>query len=463
MKFKSLVALVIVLLGLGAYLYYGIQKPAEEKDSPAYGRLAQGTLDEISSFEIQTKEGTFSVAKENQRWLMVSPVKDLAAESKILDLIAALKRFKENRVLFSKEELEKEKPDLAQFGLKEPRLKLTYKEPSLTAPFEIRMGAQNPGSTNVYAQVGSTPAVYLASLDLDYLAAQRAEDFREMKLTTVRYENFSNLSLRSKGKETKFQVKDDRWAMTFPYELPVDHEMVRQLAEKVSLVRANKFLGKAPINSPSDTRVLVGFKEGVSDARVVAGDQRPFGLEIQFFKAGKVPTYYAKGDKTPWAQVSQFHYDNLQKSPEDFIKKTFDDFEVQDVKQVKLKVPGSAEITLEKTEAGEWTAQTAKESKAGNRKNIEENLRALRGMRALRFLSLTKPPSVYSLSMTLVLADASSRMFVFELKKDIGTLYTNLGDKAVEYVISPDIVNVDQWKWTFVTATNLEGKTSKEE
>jgi hypothetical protein len=153
----------------------------------------------------------------------------------------------------------------------------------------------------------------------------------------------------------------------------------------------------------------------------------------------------------------------LQKSPEDFIKKTFDDFEIQDVKQVKLKVPGSSEITLERTEADEWTAQTAKDSKPGNRKNIEENLKGLRGMRALRFLSLTKPPSVYSLSMTLVLADASSRTFVFELKKDIGTLYTNLGGKAVEYVISPDIVNVDRWKWAFVTATNFEGKTSKEE
>jgi hypothetical protein len=463
MKFKSLIALIVVLLGLGAYLYYGVQKPAEEKDSPEYGRLAQGTLEEISSFEIQTKEGSFSIAKENQRWVMVSPVKDLAAESKILDLIAALRRFKESRVLFSKEELEKEKPDLAQFGLKEPRLRLTYKEPSLKGPFEIKMGAQNPGNTSVYAQVSSSPAVYLATLDLDYLAAQRPEDFREMKLTTVKYENFSNLSLNSKGKETKFQIKDDRWVMTAPYELPVDHEMVRQLAEKVSLVRANKFLDKAPVKSSSDTRVLVGFKEGVSDSRVVAGDQRPFGLEIQFFKTGKVPTYYAKGDKTPWAQVSQFHYDNLQKSPEDFIKKTFDDFEIQDVKQVKLKVPGSAEITLERTEADEWTAQTAKDSKPGNRKNIEENLKGLRGMRALRFLSLTKPPSVYSLSMTLVLADASTRTFVFELKKDIGTLYTNLGGKAVEYVISPDIVNVDRWKWAFVTATNLEGKTSKEE
>lgn len=463
MKLKSLLALIVVLLGLGAYLYYGIQKPAEEKESPSYGRLAQGKLEEISSVEIQTKEGTFSLAKENERWLMVSPVKDLAAESKILDLIAALRRFKESRVLFSKEDLEKEKPDLAQFGLKDPRLKLTYKEPSLNAPFEIKMGSQNPGNTSVYAQVSSSPAIYLASLDLDYLAAQRAEDFREMKLTTVKYENFSNLTLNSKSKETKFQIKDDRWVMTFPFELPVDHEMVRQLAEKVSLVRANKFLEKAPVTTPSDTRVLVGFKEGVSDGRVVAGDQRPFGLEIQFFKTGKVPTYYAKGDKTPWAQLSQFHYDNLQKSPEDFIKKTFDDYEIQDVKQVRLKVPGSAEVTLEKTDAGEWTAQTAKDSKAGNRKNIEENLKALRGMRALRFLSLTKPPSVSSLVVTLVLADASVRTFVFELKKDIGTLYTNLAGKAVEYVVSPDIVNVDRWKWTFVTATNLEGKSSKEE
>ncbi len=461
MKLKSLLILVAVLVGLGAYLYYGVQKPAEEKDSPSYGRLAQGKLDEISFFEIQTKEGTFAVQRDNNRWVMTSPVKDLAAESKIYDLIAALKRFKESRILFSKDDLEKENPDLAQFGLKDPRVKILYKEPSLNAPFEIKVGAQNPGNTNLYVQLSSSPAIYLASLDLDYLAAQRAEDFREMKLTTVKYENFSNLTLRSKGKEAKFQLKDERWSMTSPYELPVDHEMVRQLAEKISLIRANKFLDKAPATGPSDTRVLVGFKEGVSDARVVAGDQRPFGLEIEFHKTGKVPSYYAKGDKTPWAQVSQFHYDNLQKSPEDFLKKTFDDFEIQDVKQVKIKIPGSSEVSIDKTEAGEWTAQRANDSLAGNRKNIEENLTALRGMRALRFLSLSKPPKVQSLALTLVLANGSSRSFVFELKKDIGTLYTDLGGKSVEYVTSPDIVNVDRWKWASVTATNLEGKTAK--
>ena len=476
MKLKSLLALIVVLIGLGVYVYYGIQKPLEEKDSPSYGRLAQGDLDSITTVEVKNKEHLIKLEKNENRWMITAPVNDLASESKIFDLFAALKRFKENRVLFTEEEMQKEKPDLAQFGLITPRISVSYKEPSLNAPFLIKVGSPNPGLSNVYAQAGASNALYLASMDLDFLASQRPEDFREMKLTTVRYENFSDLTLKSKGKETKFKNDGEKWVMTLPYTLPVDHEMVRQLAEKVSLIRANRFEEKAPAAASIDTRVIVGFKEGVSDARFRAGDQRPFGVEIQLArlpqknkqsKGPETALFYAKGDKTPWAQVAQFHYDNLQKSPEDFIKKTFDDFEVADVKQVKVKIPSMPEINLERNDGDQWLAKTSKESKTANQNNLERGLATLRSMRALRFLEVSKAPSVYSLMIDLHMKDGSSKSYVFELKKDIGALYTKLGQTAVEYVTAPDIVKVNEWKWDFLTqnpaTANSEVKKEKSE
>ena len=481
MKLKSLLVLFAICMGLGVYLYWGVQKPAEEKESPDFGRLAQGQLLDVMEVTIKTKESEFSLKKENQQWMIVSPVKDIASESKVSDLIAALKRFKETRVLFTEDDLKKEQPDLAQFGLKEPRISLTYKDPTLEAPFAIKVGSQNPGKSAVYAQTSNRPVIYLASLDLDYLASQRAEDFREMKLTTVRNEQFSDLSLRAKGKESKFKWENGQWIMTSPYQLPVDSEMIRQLVEKVSLIRANRFLEKEPASLKTDTRVIVGFKEGISDARVKPGDQRPFGLEIQLgrqepkksqAKAPESAIFYAKGDKTPWSQVSQFHYDNLQKSPEDFLKKTFDDFETADIQSVSVKVPGSAEVQLERTADG-WTASSSKESTPGNKANIDQSLQDLRTMRALRFLELSPPPAVASLTVTLTLKDQTTRRFVFDLKKDIGTLYTKLGGKEAEFVTSPDIVKVDRWKWSHLTqqavqipdqpATKSEVKSSKSE
>jgi len=481
MKLKSLLILFAICVGLGVYLYLGVQKPAEEKESPDYGRLAQGQLLDVMEVTVKTKESEFSLKKENGQWMIVSPVKDIASESKVSDLIAALKRFKETRVLFNEEDLKKEQPDLAQFGLKDPRITLTYKDPTLDSPFVIKVGSLNPGKSSVYAQTSKNLAIYLASLDLDYLASQRAEDFREMKLTTIRNENFSDFSLSAKGKESKFKLEDGKWIMTSPYQLPVDSEVIRQLVEKVSLIRANRFLEKEPAELKTDTRVIVGFKEGISDARVKAGDQRPFGLEIrlgrhdtkkQQAKGQESATFYAKGDKTPWAQISQFHYDNLQKSPEDFLKKTFDDFELADIQQVKVKVPGSVEVQLERSSDG-WTASTSKESKPGNKVNIEQSLQDLRTMRALRFLELSPPPSVASLTVTLTLKDQTTRRFVFDLKKDIGTLYTKLGGKEAEFVTSPDIVKVDKWKWSFLTqeavqippqpTTNSEVKSPKSE
>lgn len=445
MKPKHLLALVLIVGGLGSYIYFGIQKPAEKKAADGIGeKILPGELNQLQSIQLELKTGKIELQKESDLWRLTQPVKDLASESKVKNLISALEKFRKTKSIGGNK--------IEQFGLKEPKVVLTYKTSSMQEPFQIRIGDQNPSYSGTYAQVGKDPAIILAGLDLDYLATQKAEDFREMKISTVAPENYDQIEIAAKGKKVSFKRIDGEWRMASPFQLPLDAEFVRGQIEKVSLIRANSFLDKVPKLPKEDpVRVVIGFKEGQSDLRTSKNDSRPNGTEILLYKD------FAKSDKTDWASVSKFHFENLSKEPEDYIKKTFDDFLIGDVEKISISQPGKKDFDI---------VRKAENFEGFDAAAVEDILRQLRNMRALRFLNLDAKPKVAkpSLHIQLALKGNEVRDYIFELKKDIGELWIKSKDAKGSVIWMRYLMNAAPIKAsTFEFEHLTKAKDSKKE
>jgi len=474
MKPKHLLILLLLGGGLATYIYFGIQKPAERKSADGSGvRALVGDLDALTKLQIEVKAGNIQVEKENNLWWLTNPVKDLASDSKVKNLITAMEKFRKIKTI------KESATDLEQFGLKDPKVKLSYKTADRSEVYTAVVGAQNPAYTGSYAQSGSgavlAPEVFLGGLDLDFLATQRADDFREMKLLTLPPENFENVQIKANGNPIILKKVDGNWVMTAPYHLPVDPEFVRGQIEKISLIRANSFLEKAPTGVKDvAVRINVAFQEGKSDLRTTKDDIRPNGSEILLYKLQKSAVkkkgspkasveesslYYSKSDKTSWASISHFHLENLMKDPEDYIKKSFDDFLISDVEKISISRPASRDFQILRKSAADFEASLALNPPVAARAPaVEDILRQIRNLKALKFLD-QKPRSAAlkpSLTIRLHMKGNETRNYVFELKKDIGEVWTqtkNLDGQLVwlRYLTTSDPIKLASFDFDYVT------------
>src|SRR4051794_33402562 len=101
MKGKSLLILLLVALGFGVYLYYGVQKPAEEKEKRAdsENKLVTGDLSLLTTLVVKAKDHpTMKLEKSGRNWKILEPLKDLAAQNKVETLVSAIERFKKTKV-----------------------------------------------------------------------------------------------------------------------------------------------------------------------------------------------------------------------------------------------------------------------------------------------------------------------------------------------------------------------------
>ncbi|MDB5037353.1 MAG: exported protein of unknown function [Bacteriovoracaceae bacterium] len=459
MKLKSLLILLFLTAGVFSYVYFAIEKPQKIKESSGgkEDRLAEGKLDLMKSITISTPTQKVELQREAIGWRLLSPVKDLASQSKVENLISGLEKFKKTRVLFTPEKMASNSIDLAQYGLNPPKVSLQYKTSDLADPVSISLGQQNPSGSATYAQT-KKEGVVMATMDLDFLSTQKADDYREMRFTTVSSADFDEVEITASGKKMKFKKDKDLWTMSTPYSLPLDQDFARSFMDKIGFVRANQWTATLPTSlSKPDIKIIVGFKEGVKDLRSSDADLRPKGFELDLSRALKPKAknskdkaveyeYFAKGDKTQAGSIAQFHYDNFTKAPEDLIKKTFDDFLNADVQKISITKSKKADFQISKTDKG-WISKLGSAEQTLDPEKITKNLDRLRNLRANKFLEISKTvKKLPDLSVTLELKDKKIISFAFDFEKDATMLWTSNGYSVLKYALVKDAVPASEYE-----------------
>lgn len=466
MKLSRLIVLFAVSLGLGLYIYYGIQKPSEDKEENGNleARLIQSDPELATYFSIHTLDSQFELKKENKIWKLYSSNEKngrLADTLKLENLISKLKKIEEVKVIYNSQEIEQKKIDLNQFGISKTSLSLGYKTEKMEESQTLQFGNKNPSKSGTYVFGSQNGSLVLANEGLEYLENFQEEDFQEMRLVAISSSDIEEIKIENAGAKYSFALdKDGQWKMKTPESLPIDSDKLRTALSKIGLLRANKFLDQTPktLNKP-DISIVLGFKEGKRSARSDENDLRPQGAKLDFAKALKAGKdskdpdnfqYLALADKAGAAEISRHYYDSFNKSYREYVIHKFEFIETKELKQVSYKMADKL-VWQALSNGSEWQWAEAPDSKnpllTENFLSAIQQIKSFRADTFVRSIQKEKLPSNLQ-TITLESKDGKSLQYLFLYTPKESKFFWPYEDKFLEYsfdrkFFQPELLKVD--------------------
>ena len=237
MKFKGTAALFIVLVVLGAFVYFTEYRGKEErqKQQESKKKAVQVEQKDITEISLIFPDRTISgVKKGEKQWQITSPA-GLEADSDEWDQLAA------NFARVDRAESVAENPqDLTPFGLKDPAVKVEAKVTG-GKTIDILFGSDNPKKTSSYAKVSTSNDVFLTSSASKGLFTKTISDLRNKKVLELQSADVDALKVSDGGKELELQKSGENWQLKKPIDTPADSSEITSFLSSLQFARAASF------------------------------------------------------------------------------------------------------------------------------------------------------------------------------------------------------------------------------
>ena len=398
----STLALILVLAGLGAYIYFvDSERPASTSAPGEAAREKFFTVeaDKITEMRVTYKGQTSLLRKEPSGWKMIEPIAVDADPPETMGLAQAITGVESIR------EVVENPSDLAQFGLAEPQVIVEFKAEG-GASGSFKLGSKNPQQSEVYAMKGGDNSVVLVSSFQETSFAKEPFALRDKRILKFDREQADSLALVKGGNTLQLARTGSDWRVVTPVAARSDYSAVEGFLTRLGsanmsrLVEENaKDLGKYGLDKPAMTVTI-----GAGSAKTV--------LEVGNTENDQT---YAKDASRPMVfTVDTTLQGDLNKSFDDYRKKEL--FELRPFYVAKLRAvldsPGGAKTyEFEKVPpAKEGTAETWKVTRVGGASHtadptaMDDLLNKLVALKAESFVSgntrtgLDKPALVVSAS-----------------------------------------------------------------
>ncbi|MFH1177606.1 MAG: DUF4340 domain-containing protein [Acidobacteriota bacterium] len=295
MRPARLIALALVVLGLGAYIYF------VERHKPSTDELKERQDKLFPTFEqakaqkvvVTNSHGRFELVKEKEDWKLVVPLADAANGGAVTGLLSSLAGLKSERTLEAKE------VKLADYGLDKPPLSISVTSEG-GGEITLKMGAEMPLGNNRAALVGGDK-VYLVSkfisTDLDKdLAGWRSNDLAQIYATDV-----ASLTVKDAAARVALAHTGNLWTLTEPIADLAERERADGVVSDIGAAQIKEFL-----DSPGDLAAL-GLQPPLVEVTLVRKDNAAplllaFGSEREVASAKQRAC--KRGERVFWVEAS---------------------------------------------------------------------------------------------------------------------------------------------------------------
>ncbi|HID30649.1 MAG TPA: DUF4340 domain-containing protein [Desulfobacterales bacterium] len=314
MKTRTLIILLIILgflAGVGALI---IRLKATDRSKEDLGVLLLGNLpaNEIVSITIQGAKDSVSLAKEEDRWIVVDRFHYPADFSQIIDLVRKLKDVKIGRQFESSEETQRrlslKDPDDPDASEKEKGIRILLGDKKKTPLASLLLGKTREGGderrfpSGQYVRLGKESKIYLIDQHFAYLQKKPA-GWLDKTLVEVKEEEVKKISCMSpEAKKIHFAFERPRKEQDLePVNLPKDRKVKKSALERLS--RALSSLRIEDVAGPSDDSESVGM-------------ERSKRLEYHLFKGMTYHLYFGKACSETDPCLLQLEVDYEKPAPE---------------------------------------------------------------------------------------------------------------------------------------------------
>ncbi len=293
-KFRSTIILIILGLGLWAYLRFFDDRFTGTGDAPRVTAIDRG---EVESFSIRNGEGTMEFKQTNGAWNIEAPVKDRADEGAVATLFTTLEGLDMNLRKVPAVKGRDTKELLKELGVAKGEVSIKLagkrsfelligketavstaadgKEPAAGGKETVGGGKEPAPGGKVYARIDGSDALYVLPNDLRTLLSKGAKDWRDRKLAAVTAGEVKKVVLKTAKGEIEAERKNGNWSLIRPLKARADNQRLNDLIASVTSARIEEFI--------SDSKDLGTF--GLTDPRAtlvfhLEGGKEPVTIQI---------------------------------------------------------------------------------------------------------------------------------------------------------------------------------------
>ena len=396
----STIVLIVVLAGLGGYIYFvDSKRPEPGGDGGAANEKVYALeVDKIDELKLTYNGETSLLRKSASGWTMVQPVQTEADPAEAISLAQALTNLERVRVL------DENPGDLTPFGLAQPPIVVEFKGAGVSG--SLKLGRKTPTQGEMYAQKNGEQAVFLVSSVQETSFNRTPFDLRDKKILKFDREKADTVMLVRDGNTMALARTGSEWKVTAPVASRSDYSAIEGLLTRLSTSNMSKL-----IENDAKDLAKYGLDQPVMSITVGAGSAKTV-LEVG--KTENDQTYARDASRPLVFTVDTTLQGDLTKAFDEYRKKEL--FELRSFYVTRLRAvldaPGGPKTyELEKvkgekpTDSESWkVTRVGGASHTANAEAMDDLLAKLVALRAESFVDakaktgLDKPALVVSAS-----------------------------------------------------------------
>ena len=290
MRFRNTLILALLLIALGAYLYFVESKQIAQEGKKE--KLVEINGDEVSAISLIYPDREIDLEKGDGGWRVTKPVSAPADDITVKNLLHAIADAEVSKTL------DTPPADLAPFGLAQPMvtIKLTAKGQPLP---DLKVGKTTAVSSSTYVQRGDQAKIFLTGSAFHAGMDKQVKDLRDKKVVEFKEDAITRIALHGPDGDVVLAKTDGMWTIEQPAKFRADANAVRALLSAVRNLRATDFANDAPsdadlatygLDAPPHQLVLIAA-DG-TETRVLVGKETEQGLYV---KTADRPTTFIVG------------------------------------------------------------------------------------------------------------------------------------------------------------------------
>ncbi len=221
---RSLLVLVLVLAGLGAYIYFVESKKPEGVEARLGPKLFTVKADSITEVTVGVRHGDVTTLKKvSGTWQIVAPVSAPADQSAVNAIVDGLSTADSLRTVAENSR------DLAQFGLAEPRVDVRFVASGGKQSGHLLVGDKTTTLGDVYARIAGDPKVLLIPGTFDTTFNKTTFDLRQKSALAFERDKVTQFDIQTPTTVTEVKRTGGEWTIVKPFEVPADYGSVEEV------------------------------------------------------------------------------------------------------------------------------------------------------------------------------------------------------------------------------------------
>jgi len=394
---RSTIALIVVLGGLGAYIYFVTWKKTPEtatsKQEKVFGDVAS---DKVEELKVTSEKGDVTtIKKENGVWNIISPVMSKADDSEANAITTAVAQLEIVRMI------DENPSDLKDYGLTKPRIEVDFKTAADKEYKRLVVGDKSPTGSDLFAKRNDDKKVFLIPAFQETTFNKSTFDLRDKIVLKLDRDKVDGLEVNAGGKKLEMAKDNAEWKITQPIQSRADFSAVEGLIGRLQTLAMKSIV--ADNATPADLKTFGLDKPSATVDLKMGSARATFALGG---KAGDNTVYARDGSKPAVVTVDSMLADELKKGADEYRRKDIFEFRSYNANRVEI-TRGAQTVVFEKVKGEGKDAMDKWRRSSPNAADVDKDktealLTRISNMRATAFVDASAKTGLNMPVMTVM-------------------------------------------------------------